>query len=186
MQAQQAAEQAKQFGTAEARNIAELQARYGLSADQAREQSRQFGAQQGMTAAQLGAQYGLEAQKATEASRQFGANFGLEGLRGALQAAEAQGRLGTAEAAAGLDQIRSLADLGATQRSIEAEGIAADRAQFEEARVNPYKMLQFQQSLLQGLPLAAQTVVQPGQSNLQQFAAGATTVQQALKSLGLL
>lgn len=186
LQAQQAAEQAKQFGTAEARNIAELQARYGLSADQAREQSRQFGAQQGMTAAQLAAQYGLEAQKATESSRQFGAGLSMEGLRGALQAAEAQGRLGTAEAAAGLDQIRSLADLGAVQRGIEAEGIAADRTQFEEARVNPYKMLQFQQSLLQGLPLAAQTVVQPGQSNLQQFAVGATTVQQALKSLGLL
>ena len=186
LQAQQAAEQAKQFGTAEARNIAELQARYGLSADQAREQSRQFGAQQGMTSAQLAAQYGLEAQKATESSRQFGAGLSMEGLRGALQAAEAQGRLGTAEAAAGLDQIRSLADLGAVQRGIEAEGIAADRAQFEEARVNPYKMLQFQQSLLQGLPLAAQTVVQPGQSNLQQFATGTTTVAQLLQALGLL
>ena len=82
--------------------------------------------------------------------------------------------------------MRALADLGGIQRGIESEGIAADRAQFEEARLNPYKMLQFQQSLLSGLPLAAQTVVQPGQSNLQQFAGGFTTVAQALQALGVL
>lgn len=128
----------------------------------------------------------LQAQQAGEASRQFGANIGMEGLRGALQAAQTQGQLGATANAEQLAQIRSLADLGAIQRGIESEGIAADKAQFEEARVNPYKMLQFQQSLLSGLPLAAQTVVQPGQSNLQQFAGGFTTVAQLMQALGLL
>jgi hypothetical protein len=44
-------------------------------------------------------------------------------------------------------------------------------------------MVQFQQSLLSGLPLASQSYSIPGQSNLQQFAGGATTVQQLLDIL---
>jgi len=47
--------------------------------------------------------------------------------------------------------------LGAAQRGIESEGIAADRSQFEEERDFPYKQVQYLQSLLQGLPLAAQS-----------------------------
>jgi hypothetical protein len=70
----------------------------------------------------------MDVQKDTEASRQFSANFGLKSL----------GELGVA---------------GATQRDIEQQGIAADRAQFEEQRDNPYKQVQFQKSLLTGLPI---------------------------------
>ena len=72
---------------------------------------------------------------------------------------------------------------GTTERGIESEGIAADKAQFEEARLNPYKMVQFQQSLLSGLPLSAQSYSMPGQSNLNQFAEGATTVDKLLRIL---
>lgn len=46
---------------------------------------------------------------------------------------------------------------GAEQRGIEQEGIAQDYGQFREERDYPYKQLQFQQSLLQGIPIAAQT-----------------------------
>lgn len=42
---------------------------------------------------------------------------------------------------------------GATQRGIEAEGIAADLAEFQQQRDYPYKQLQFQQSMLQGMPI---------------------------------
>jgi len=42
---------------------------------------------------------------------------------------------------------------GATQRGIEAEGIAADLAEFQQQRDFPYKQLQFQQSMLQGMPI---------------------------------
>lgn len=125
-----------------------------------------------------------QARRAQEA--QFGATYGMEGLRTGLQAAQTQGNLGGLQTQYGLEGIRQLADLGRTQRDIEAEGIAADKAQFEEARLNPFKMLQFQQSLLTGLPLASQSLYQPGQSNLQQFASGATTVQSLLKALGLI
>jgi hypothetical protein len=86
-------------------------------------------------------------------------------------------------------QAKTLADMmagqGATDRSIESEGVAADKAQFEEARANPYKMVQFQQSLLQGLPLNAQSYSGIQQSDLVKAAQGATTVAGLLKNLGI-
>jgi len=87
-------------------------------------------------------------------------------------------------------QAKTLADMmtqqGAVDRSIESEGIAADKAQFEEARANPYKMVQFQQSLLQGLPLDAKSYQGIEQSDIVKAAQGATTVNQLLKNLGLI
>ena len=74
----------------------------------------------------------MGAQKASEESRQFSANFGL----------------------------KSLADLermGATQRQIEGEGIAADKTQFEEARDNPAAMVKFKRDLITGLPMTTST-----------------------------
>lgn len=98
-------------------------------------------------------------------------------------------------------QAKTLVDLlaqqGQTQRGIASEATAADKAQFEEARLNPYKMVQFQQSLLSGLPLAAQSynVAQP--STLQQILAGVgggaklggltqSDLNSALKNLGII
>ena len=77
----------------------------------------------------------MEAQKATEASRQYGADFGIKSLD-------------------------ELSKQGAVQRGITSEGIAADKAQFEEQRDYPYKMVQYQQGLLQGLPISAQSNTQ--------------------------
>jgi uncharacterized protein (DUF433 family) len=155
-----------------------------FNADQARRaQEAQFGATQGMTSAQLGAQYGLAGQQAGEQSRQFGANYGLQGLQTGLQAAQTQGNLSNLESQAGLNNLNAMLTAGGQQRGIESEGIAADKAAFEEARANPYKMVQFQQSLLSGLPLAAQSynVAQP--STLSQAMGGATTVADLLSIL---
>jgi len=77
----------------------------------------------------------MEAQKAGEQSRQYGADYGIKALN-------------------------ELQESGATQRGITAEGIAADKAQFEEQRDYPYKMVQYQQGLLQGLPIATQSNTQ--------------------------
>jgi hypothetical protein len=57
----------------------------------------------------------------------------------------------------GLGVLGRQAELGGLERGIESEGIAADMAQFREERDYPYKQVQYMQSLLQGLPLAAQT-----------------------------
>ena len=122
-----------------------------------------------------------QARRAQEA--QFGASFGLQGLQTGLQGAQTQAQAGALQSQADLSNLRGTLEAGGIQRGIESEGIAADKAQFEEARLNPYKMVQFQQSLLSGLPLSAQSYSMPGTSNLQQFAGGATTVQQLLDIL---
>ena len=116
---------------------------------------------------------------------QYGANFGLQGLQTGLQAAQAQGALGTQQNQAGINTLNAQLGAGAQQRGIESEGIAADKAQFEEARANPYKMVQFQQSLLQGLPTASQSYNATQPSALQSAAQATTTVNQLLKNLGL-
>jgi len=185
LQAQQASEQSKQFGATQGMTAADMMAKYGMSAQQAQEAARQFNQGQSMTAAQQAAQYGQAAQQASEQSRQFGANLGLQGLQTGLQAAQTQGNLGISGGQLGLAQLQEQSRLGATQRGIEAEGIAADKAAFEEARANPYKMLQFQQSMLQGLPISATNYSLPEPDALTNAARGATTVNQLLKTLGL-
>ena len=122
-----------------------------------------------------------QTRRAQEA--QFGATFGLDSLKTGIQGAQAQAQAGALQSTAEQAGLRGLLDAGAVERGIESEGVAADKAQFEEARLNPFKMVQFQQSLLSGMPLSAQSYSMPGQSNLQQFAGGATTVQQLLDIL---
>ena len=90
----------------------------------------------------------------------------------------------------GLNVLGQQAGLGQVQRGIESEAVAADRNQFEEERLNPYKMVQFQQSLLSGLPLAAQTYNTAQPSWLQSLASGATfgtgSTNAILESLGII
>jgi hypothetical protein len=97
-----------------------------------------------------------------EKNRQFSANYGLSTLQ----------NLGTA---------------GATQREIEAQGIAADKAQFEEEKNDPYKQVQFEKSLLQGLPITTTESTQL-QSQLSQIAgqiAGLGSIYATLSGLGV-
>jgi len=116
---------------------------------------------------------------------QYGAGYGLQGLQAGLQAATAQGALGVQQNQADINNLNAQLTAGGQQRGIESEGIAADKAQFEEARANPYKMVQYQQSLLQGLPLAAQSYQGIEPSALLKASQGASTVNALLKNLGL-
>ena len=90
----------------------------------------------------------------------------------------------------GLNVLGQQAGLGQTQRGIEAEDVAAQRAQFEEERLNPYKMVQFQSSLLGGLPLAAQTYNTAQPSWLQSLGQGAVfgnnSMNAILETLGII
>lgn len=104
---------------------------------------------------------GMEAQKAGEESRQYGANYGTTA-------------------------VKNLADLGATQRTIEQEGLTADKTQFEEERDNPMKMAQYQASLLSKLPISTQNQ-NVNQSPYSQLIGSASDLQQlkdALSKLG--
>ena len=55
----------------------------------------------------------------------------------------------------GLSALGAQQMAGGQQRDIEQQGIAADYAQFKEERDFPYKQVQYQQYLLQGLPISA-------------------------------
>lgn len=117
------------------------------------------------TAYDLGLGQFNKEREAEEASRQFGAGFGQKSLA-------------------------QLADLGAVQRGITSEGLAADKAQFEEQRDFAYKMPQYQLNLLQGLPIGANTTAVDNSGIagiLQQISGlGSTykTLDAALKNLG--
>ena len=88
----------------------------------------------------------------------------------------------------GLQALRAQADLGAQERGIASEGIAADIAQFEEERDFPYKQVKYMQSLLQGLPLAAQSYTYQGESDLNKIlnliGGGAGTLEDIIEIFG--
>jgi len=101
-------------------------------------------------------------REAEEASRRFSADFGLK-------------------------SVGQLADLGATQRGITSEGLAADKAQFQEERDFAYKMPQYQLGLLSGLPIGASTAsVNPDAlSKLQSDVGGLASLYKTLAGLGV-
>ena len=69
----------------------------------------------------------------------------------------------------GLRAIDAQGNAGAVQREIDSQGVAADIAQWESERDDPYKKVQYQQSLLQGLPIQAQTRDYVEQSGLSEI-----------------
>ena len=89
-------------------------------------------------------------------------------------------------------QAKTLADMmsgaGAQQRGIEQEGITADYNEFLSQRDYPQKMLQFQQSMLQGLPISTvsnQAASQSGIGQLSSTIGGLGNLMTALKQFNL-
>lgn len=74
---------------------------------------------------------------------------------------------------------------GAEQRAIEGQGIAADIAQFTEERDYPYKQVQYQQSLLQGLPISTQDYQYAEPSTLSNVMSGAGGILGLLDTMGI-
>lgn len=85
----------------------------------------------------------------------------------------------------GLQALANQVQAGQLQRSIESEGITADRLQFEEERDFPYKQVQYMQSLLQGLPIAAQSYSYAQPSALSDFLSGSGGVYDLLSKVFL-
>ena len=89
-------------------------------------------------------------------------------------------------------QAKTLADFmseqGGQQRGIEQQGISADYNEFLAQRDYPQKMLQFQQSMLQGLPIStvsSQPAQMSGLGSLNATVGGLGTLTEGLKNLGL-
>jgi hypothetical protein len=76
----------------------------------------------------------------------------------------------------GLAALQKTADLGAVERGIASEDVAARQKQFQEERDDPYKKVSYQSSLLQGLPvgMTSYSYSQPsGLSDILNTAGGA-------------
>jgi len=89
-------------------------------------------------------------------------------------------------------QSKTLADMmagaGAAQRGIEQEGITADYNEFLNQRDYPQKMLQFKQSMLQGLPIATTTNQAAPMSGIGQLTStigGMGNIMESLKKFNL-
>lgn len=72
----------------------------------------------------------------------------------------------------GFKTLGAQTEAGALQRNIESEGIAADLGQFREERDYPLKQVQYMQSLLQGLPISAQSYSYPQPTLIEQLLKG--------------
>jgi len=86
------------------------------------------------------------------------------------------------------EQGQEIADLaamrqaGADERAIEQQLIDAQKAAFEQEREDPFKKVQFAQSLISGLPTGTQST-QPNLSQLQQLGLSADQASQFVKWL---
>lgn len=74
---------------------------------------------------------------------------------------------------------------GEAQRAIEQQGIAADLAEFEKQREFPAKQVTWLQSLMQGMPLAAQNYGYQGASDISDLFGTTGGLMQLLGLLGL-
>jgi len=83
----------------------------------------------------------------------------------------------------GLDVRKAQTDAGAVQRGITSEGIAADIGQFKEERDDPYKKVQYMQSLLQDLPTGSTSYDYRQPSTYQNVMSGASDFVSFLDSI---
>jgi hypothetical protein len=102
----------------------------------------------------------FDVDKASEASRQYSADYGLKSNQDLLNA-------------------------GATQRAIDAEGIAADKKQFEEQQADPYNRLEFQRKMLTDMPIGMTTssTNQDAMSKMSSDISGLAALYDKLKTL---
>jgi len=82
----------------------------------------------------------------------------------------------------GLNNIDAQMGIGAIQRDIEAEGITADRDQFEEERDYPFKQVQFMNSILQGLPIDAMSYQYAQPNDLNKMITGGSDFEEFFSS----
>jgi len=86
----------------------------------------------------------------------------------------------------GFDVARMQQDAGATQRGIESEGIAADYGQFKEERDDPFKKVQYMQSLLQGMPVETQSTTYSQPSGLSSVLGAGGGILDLLTKMGII
>jgi hypothetical protein len=157
-----------------------------LQAQQQAEQSRQFGYGQLMQQAGLGAQYGQAAAQLGEQSRQYGAGLGLQGLQTALQSAGQLGQLGQNQFGQNLAINQLQSQYGQQQQQQMQNILGAQYQDFLNYQNYPYKQLGFMSDIIRGVPLTqtgSALYQQPPSMASQLIGAGTAAV--GAKGLGL-
>lgn len=158
-----------------------------LQAQQLAEQSKQYGYGQQLQAAGLGAQYGQAAQQLNEQSAQFGAGLGLQGLQTALQSAQQLGGLGQTQFGQNAAINQLLGQYGGMQQQ-QTQNILSNQYQdFLNAQNYPFKQLGFMSDILRGAPLTQTGTSVYGQapSAVSQIAGLGTAALGASKLFGM-
>lgn len=120
----------------------------------------------------------LRAQTATEQSKQFGASYGMDALQAQANAAQGLAGLASTEQGMNLANLQAQMQAGATQRDIDQQGLDAEYQLWAQAQQHPYQSLEFQKSMLSGIP----TVIEQGNKlddigKLTAILSGAQTLQ---------
>ena len=87
------------------------------------------------------------------------------------------------------DLVNMLANAGGQQRGIEQEGITADYNEFLAQRDDPMKKLQFQQSMMQGMPYQTVTnspLPKSGMGELTEIVGSLDPLEKNLRNLGII
>ena len=109
---------------------------------------------------------------------EYGRNQFNEEERRRIDAAEADRRYG-------LSALRDMSAAGAAERDIAQQGITADYLQYQQEQQYPYEQLQFMQSMLEGLPVAARTQSYVAPGSFQELSGASGGVMALLKALGI-
>ena len=170
-----------------------LQPQYDAANRQAQIAAQNLQSQYGKAGA-----YGGSRQGVAEAELQRGLLDRMAGITGtgyqqAFQ--QAQNQFNTEQSRAmqaarqaqtyGLETLGAQRLGGAEQRAIEGQGVAADIAQFTEERDYPYKLVQYQQSLLLGLPITSQDYQYAEPSTLSNVMSGGAGILGLLETMGV-
>jgi hypothetical protein len=127
----------------------------------------------------------LNADKFNEQSGQFAAGLGIDALRTGLDASRTLSDITNTGLNAERNIFGDQIDAGGVERGIDQGVIDADRAQFEEERDDPFKKLEWLQSMYDGMPLESQARAYSEPSWLSQFGSSAGGILDLFKNSGI-
>lgn len=136
-----------------------------LNADLMRQQQQATGQAYQTAFDKAQQQYNQEQQRKIQEA-QFGAGYGLQNL------------------AAQQNVLNQMAGLGAQQRGITQEGIAADIGEYTKQLQYPYQQLQFMRDMLSGLPISSLTNTPTQLSGIASLIAAVGGVDKLLQATG--
>lgn len=135
--------------------IAELQRQAGIAGLTNAAKANQYGAFGGSRSALMDAELNRNTQQ--EMNKTIGTGY-------ANAYDKAMSQFNT-EKNQGMDLAKFMSDQGGIQRGITAEGVAADKAEFEKQRQFPFEQVKFMRDMISGLPTSSVTNTPSQMSN---------------------